>query len=489
MHMYTSPIDPLIIKLNDEYPVLDNTVSLKLETKLANKIKFETVLPEHYKSNYQLIHDSTFEIHLIKSQNIPPIKDELLSKKIDRYDFAYFVPNIVTKNYQSHIYGSLVSYENHVRPISKKIYKKLNKKMPLLSNYYIASQDTSNLRLIGTLECLFKNEQLPDALKNDKFLSSLHNYSQRQQFHIVNYIVKKYRINHQVILGLNNYSYNVHDSIKLIGIYNEPLIYFPTKNVYFSTDPVLRLGPIDPIYFQSNNKIFYRNELLPHKAKETEAEFTIDSLEINVDWKNNSNLVTISQSLSGYFAQELQNSLFGNTFENQQTVIEKHILNYVNGGKILTIDKKNIGVDTLFKLPIHFNATVSTANLSFSLDSMIIINLGTLIGNQKQLQDDTTQVRIAPVNLEYAHIYSRKITIKIPEGYKIQNLDDLNINYTENPEFGIKTEIKLENNLLTIENKEWYNHFKFAPSCYKSIYKTFNLSYLFSKSKLILIQE
>ena len=85
----------------------------------------------------------------------------------------------------------------------------------------------------------------------------------------------------------------------------------------------------------------------------------------------------------------------------------------------------------------------------------LIFNIGKLITGQIELTDEEIKERIKPVEIDYAHTIENSFTITLPEGYKAQGLETLNIN-VDNKHAAFIGTASQEGNILTVKTSKIY---------------------------------
>lgn len=85
-----------------------------------------------------------------------------------------------------------------------------------------------------------------------------------------------------------------------------------------------------------------------------------------------------------------------------------------------------------------------------------IIELGKLIGGQVDITEKERN-RTENIYMPYPRTYKNKVTLKIPEGYKVSGLDKLNTD-VENVTGSFKSKAKIEGDNLVLETIKTYNH-------------------------------
>ena len=95
-----------------------------------------------------------------------------------------------------------------------------------------------------------------------------------------------------------------------------------------------------------------------------------------------------------------------------------------------------------------------------------------------------------PLEINYPHDYKRTISITLPEGYSVKNLDQLdtvakvNLNGAESCKF--LTTHTLKGNVLTINNIEFYKDTDYPINLYDDYVKVINSAADFNKIVLVL---
>jgi hypothetical protein len=118
----------------------------------------------------------------------------------------------------------------------------------------------------------------------------------------------------------------------------------------------------------------------------------------------------------------------------------------------------------------------------------LLIKIGETIGRQSELYQENQ--RMLPISVGILHDYYRKITLTIPQGFKVDNLNDLNMHVemkTDGKTGCIFTsEATLAGNQLTIISKEYYLEPGYPASRYEEFRKVINAAADFNKKTLLL---
>ena len=118
-------------------------------------------------------------------------------------------------------------------------------------------------------------------------------------------------------------------------------------------------------------------------------------------------------------------------------------------------------------------------------------NLGSVIGTQSELYSNNK--RINPIEIRYPNYYDYKISVKIPRGYKVEGIENININenYISNGEIIAKFESRyvIEGNKLNISIEEFYKSLNYSKSKYNDFRKVINAAADFNKLDIVFIRK
>jgi len=139
--------------------------------------------------------------------------------------------------------------------------------------------------------------------------------------------------------------------------------------------------------------------------------------------------------------------------------------------------------------PFRVKANAETDVFVEKAGNKYLFKVGELIGPQMEMYQD--KKRVLPVENEFTRIYHRTITFTIPDGYQINNLDDLNIeNETTNDEgeilFKFSSSYTVEGNKVTCKGVEFYTLLEVPPALYENYRTVINSAADFNKVTLIM---
>jgi hypothetical protein len=159
----------------------------------------------------------------------------------------------------------------------------------------------------------------------------------------------------------------------------------------------------------------------------------------------------------------------------------------VSDVKVENFDLDNEEADKEMKM----TAKVKTSEIYEKAGENIIINVGKVIGKQEEMYQETE--RKLDMELGYVHTLKRTLTIDIPQGYTVKNLNEFNyVNEFENTDknkTGFKSKAEIKNNQIVITVEEYYNSLLYPKSLYESFKKVINSAADFNKLSVIFIKN
>ncbi len=117
--------------------------------------------------------------------------------------------------------------------------------------------------------------------------------------------------------------------------------------------------------------------------------------------------------------------------------------------------------------------------------------MGELIGSQAEIYESTP--RQFPIYIHYPHLMKRRILLEVPAGYKVLNLNDLNIKsvFENNGKrtMGFESSYAMDKTLVTIDIIEDYREVYYPLDQYLPFQKIINAAADFNKVVLVLEKE
>lgn len=282
---------------------------------------------------------------------------------------------------------------------------------------------------------------------------------------------------------------------------NDLLFYFPKTKTYMSpTENESRYG-FPPPYLTDTYGLFIKEVAIGDfksavgkikYIKPVKAENTIDKMIIDINFDKEdltATNISLIKSMTGYYALYIHPYMEFIKPEDKDDVVESFAKSLdedveILNKKIHNEDPKLFGEKPLeFILDFKSNAFVEKAGKKY------LFSVGDLIGEQSELYQE--KERTLPVDSEFERSYIRTITITIPEGYSVANLDDITIhnaykNAKDQKLMSFDSSYTLEGNILTITADEHYRINHVPVNIYEDYRKVINSAADFNKITLIL---
>lgn len=306
-------------------------------------------------------------------------------------------------------------------------------------------------------------------------------------------------VNFQLVLTGDRENYIIDQKFENWNNAANFLLYFPSTKKFIAPTEVEYRYPWIPPSWGATNGIFCVattigsfttaiGEIKRIPMEDAEHNFVNMDVNLSLD-KNDTVTLDVKQMYGGYAAANYKLPFVFLPEDQQKNVLKEMVKFGTNSENILShsFENKEMEQDDPYK-PFVINASVKSTNLTERAGEKIILKIGEVIGEQAEMYD--TKSRTSPIDLEFAHSLIRNIVFTIPDGYKIKNLQDLNINnvYKENDKelMGFVSSYTVEGNKLKIHIREFYNQVTYPKTLYEPFKKVINASADFNKVVLIL---
>ncbi|MCF7559701.1 DUF3857 domain-containing protein [Sabulilitoribacter multivorans] len=312
-------------------------------------------------------------------------------------------------------------------------------------------------------------------------------------------LFKSLNIKHEIVITSDRQDLKFDKDFEANNFLTDFLIYFNKSKKYLSPHELDSRYGFPPAFLTNNYGLFIKEVKVGDFVsglgkikyiKSIEADKTVDRMIIDVDFDkdNISNCsVKLDRSMAGYYAMYFQPYMHLIKDKDRDDLIEGFAKNInenidITNKQVLNDDPELFGVK-----PIQFKIDFNTEALSEKAGNKYLFKAGELIGEQMQLYQE--KERILPVENEFTRSYYRTINIKIPEGYKIANLDDINIKnyFTKNGEelLIFHSYYELSGNDLVITADEHYRENIIETENYEDYRTVINSAADFNKLVLV----
>lgn len=465
-----------------DFKTYNNTPSIELDTLSKNK--------NHWK---------------LKMSTVDALeKEEQSAYNASKSSVVYKLDNNTADNSKD-----ISSYSKVAQNIYSYYYKELNNKTQNLLNKFIkeatSGKDLDEEALIRKLEFFIKTNVFitKDGSDNFKDLDEVLTKKIANETGVLKLYValfKSLNIKHELVITSDRQELKFDKNFEANNFLTDFLIYFKNTKSYLSPTELNSRYGFPPAYLTDNYGLFIREVKIGDFVsgigkikyiKAIEADKTVDKMILDIDFEkdNISNcIVNLDRSMSGYYAMYFQPFIHLVKDEAKTELIEgfaKNINENVNITKkeLINGDPELFGVKPIkFLLSFDSEAFVEKAGKKY------LFKIGELIGEQIQMYQE--KERVLPVENEFTRSYYRTINIKIPEGYKVANLDDINIKNTFEKEgkelLVFHSYYKLNNNLLVITADEHYRKNIIETNNFEKYRAVINSAADFNKLTLIL---
>ncbi|WP_298900938.1 DUF3857 domain-containing protein [uncultured Psychroserpens sp.] len=468
---------------------------------LAFVFKSYNGLPE---AKIDTLSDAKFHWKMI-ADNIEALEEETFSAYNASKGFIVYKLN---KNLVNNNIG-FASHSTTTKNLYAFYYPEYSKKVNELINKFISKIDITDKEnfetIIREIESYIKttvyiSDTSDDALENLEQILTKDIASESGVIKLYISIFRTLGIKHELVFTSNRQDLKFDKDFEAINFLTDVLFYFPDFKTYLSPEEIDTRYGYPPAYLTDNYGLFVKEVNLSgfksgvgkvRYIDAIKAENTFDNMIINVEFDKDDlteNVIGLNRSMSGYYAMYIQPFIHLANKEDKEDLIDSFAKNLDDNAEIL--EKKVVNDD-----PKLFGKKPFEVNISFKSDAFteiagekIFLKIGELIGQQTQMYQE--KKRILPIENEFNRAYLRTINVHIPEGYKVVNLEDINISnsYALNGQdiVSFKSFYELDNNILKIKADEHYRKNIMDVSLFEEFRKVINSAADFNKIILVL---
>lgn len=284
------------------------------------------------------------------------------------------------------------------------------------------------------------------------------------------------------------------------GFLQNYVFYFPDLKKYMApTEKLYRLGYI-PYNWTNNYGLFVKNVHLGDtyagigKVKYIEPlayNLNLDRLDISISFDHDFAKMgmDIKRTMTGYNATFLQ-PIFEFVPKDQTENVLKELLNLADKDVDIThYQMENASLDSFYLKPFIIKCQASTQSSFFSrAGNKYLFKIGELIGEQVEMYQENE--RQLPVENEFNRNYQRTITLTLPDGYRIRNLDDLQLDIStqekDDNTMGFVSDYTQEGNKVIVNINEYYKQLDYPADRFEQFKKVINAAADFNKKVLVI---
>jgi hypothetical protein len=279
----------------------------------------------------------------------------------------------------------------------------------------------------------------------------------------------------------------------------EYLLFFPGTGKFLSPSELnSRLG-YPPAEFIAQKGLFIKEVMIGDvfsgvvKIKEIPApDYTASMhstfVDVNFDPANLSEPgIQLKESFTGYSAYFYQ-PVYTKLNEEQKLELNEALLKVTGeDSKVTNVKAFNYENPDIFVKPFELTCTVSSPTLMGKAGDKYLFKAGLLIGAQAELYQEGQ--RQTPAEMDYAHGFYREIKFNIPDGYKLTNPGDINLesvcNINGELKARFKSEYEITGNAVKIKVYEDYRAMYYPLAVFEDFRKVINAAADFNKVTLI----
>jgi hypothetical protein len=313
-------------------------------------------------------------------------------------------------------------------------------------------------------------------------------------------LFRNLNLKHELVLTSNRQDLKFDKDFEAQNFLTDFLFYFPKYGTYLAPHNPNSRYAFPPAYLTDNYGLFIKEVAIGDfksgvsKIKyidPVDAETSTDKMEIHVKFDKmdlTKNQISLDRSMTGYYAMYFQPFMNLVKKEDRDELAEGFAKDLnesveVNNHQLINDDPSLFGVKP-FQVKVDFNSTTFVEKAG----NKYLFKVGELIGSQMQIYQD--KERVLPVESEFNRSYYRTIIVDIPQGYKVANLDDINIknSYSEGgmEYFSFNSFYELDGNKLKITADEFYRKNIVRSELYEEYRKVINSAADFNKVTLVL---
>ncbi|MDA3882022.1 MAG: DUF3857 domain-containing protein [Bacteroidales bacterium] len=447
--------------------------------------------------------------------NIYTFTDSLITK-LEHEDFSNYQANLKQIHYKldkiirnNRVQRNLINYGDFSQNFYALIYKDISKGeerslKKILKKIDIQDEDNQREKVFKIEDYLKKNISI-----NPQGSSDISDGYSRKIMTEIGFIrtmancLKKLDIPHEMVITSDRTEIKFLDDFDSFIFLQESLLYFPELDEYLiPSKQFYRLGLI-PYSFTHNKGLFIKevsvagyttgaNEIKMIQAPSKDKAYS--KMYLNVSFKEDDPskiIIDCKNESFGYSAMSSQ-PYFELLDDKTTRELQEELIKFMSSdAEILSMEYTNTSIEDLGKRPLIGVAEIEAADLVEIAGDKLLFKVGDLIGPQMEMYHEDN--RKTPIENHYNRIYYREITFTIPEGYTINNLDDIVIDKKVIEEDGtVSTQFvsyyTQEGQTVTIISDEYYDKISYPIEQYEIFQEVVNAAADFNKVIFVLEQ-
>ncbi|KYP16261.1 DUF3857 domain-containing protein [Flavihumibacter sp. CACIAM 22H1] len=313
-------------------------------------------------------------------------------------------------------------------------------------------------------------------------------------------IFRQLNLEHEFVLCGSREDYAVDKNFENWNNCDNLLIYFPALKKYIAPTRLEMRYPLIQTEWIGTNGVFCKGttignfttaiaDIRPIVGEDCNWSSNNIDAKINLNFSLDSLMVHTRQSYTGYSAVFYRASFNFAPDEQQQVLIKEMAKFGTKSEKVLHSKVENKEMEQVAaNKPFVLDLVVNASELVDRAGNKILVKIGEIIGQQSEMYQE--KPRQFDIDVNYPHTLNRHIEFTIPDGYKVKNLEDINISKQVQDNnmvtMGFTSSYKLDGKLLKISIREEYCQLEYPLAQYEAFKKIINAAADFNKIILVL---
>jgi hypothetical protein len=387
--------------------------------------------------------------------------------------------------------------------------KKLNKKetkafSKVLKALAIPSNASEKDKIYAIEQYVKTNFQVVEASQNvlvhDVFKEKITSEYGAIRLYVL--LLDHFDVDHRIVITYNRYKKRFDgdfESYNFLSI-TDALIYFPGLDLFTSPSAQFyRLGVVPSGFAYTDGLFVKQKEIGGVKAAYPSVDYIegidhkhqYDNMYIDVSVADDFDALNIHMKIDklGYSAAAVRPYLSLLNDEKRNEVLEEEIDVLETDAEVSNVKASNTKMAAyMLDKPLTIEGDLKAPGLLEKAGPKYLVKIGDVIGPQMEMYQD--KVRKYDAENFYNRTYYREITFNIPDGYKVVNLDDLNMDvYSEvdgERTMEFKVTYTVEGNTVKIIISEYYSEIRVPLARFEEFRAVVNAAADFNKKVLVL---
>ena len=486
--------------LNEVYQLDAPVNQFQLELNCPKNLEFEFLTINDTLQVRQLEGSEESNQYAFEAENVPAILSEAFSggdankRRIDfrlAYNSATGARKLNTYSLAGKtIYNNLVALEKNETKVFEKFLKAAN------------VQTSDKWKELARIEheikqSFYLEENAPDDLQ---FLFENSFGSKLALAKLFVQVAKKLSIEYDIVVTSQRNEKKFNPDFEHWNYLTDYIIYLPEKDLFLAPhDQVYRLGSVPPSYTATTG-LFIRPELIDDfeypitridYIPEQPYQSNMNNLDIKVAFSEDlatANL-DVKRIYTGNEANFYKSALLWMDEERKEEML-KDLVDYLADDadiEEVLVEEANNEYET-WNEPFTVAAKFSSKNYIEVAGNTLLFKLGDLIGAQSELyQEEERKFEIENFNNRG---YERTIEVEIPDGYKVENADDIiideKVDADGKPVYVFNSSFVLEDGLLKVRIDEFYDKIFYPKEDFEAFRKVINAAADWNKVTLVM---